>query len=424
MDRRKGRSGASKGNNAAPSSQHDKSLPSTSEHVDTVATFDPSETDAHLDDQYVFIEHGPSRASSPSVLSEWSIDDPANSSTGHEEDGGARTSDTSASEPHEEDATSSNNNGTFSHASSTQDEGLLPRIKLISASSHGQKARRLTRRCQIRLATMYDQVANTPEELFKPHTIPGCIPHTQRYVNIWRSHDMMLVTDGSCTFNGAADGQIESSGREPSAGASFIYRPSSSNEDTRRPTSLLFQMMDQVRHNNQSMSEESREEFSMPDITGKIGLHLETQGPNGDAQKHTSNRAKLRAVIAALDFRPWHEEGWKRVVLVTDLEYIAMGATKWISSWVKRRWRSAPSWTQQGKMRLGKKIANRDLWEELQSCIETLYENGTEVSFWLVPSSVSSPLLREAKAAAREAATLKPNTVVVEHYTKIIGINT
>lgn len=424
MDRRKVRSGALKVKAAATSTHHDKSLPLTSEHVDTVAAFDSFETDLHSDDQYVFVEHGPSRAVSPSVLSEWSIEDSANSSNGQEEEGGARTSDTSASEPHEEDATSRNNKGKRSHVSSTQADELLPSIVMIPALSRETKARRLTRQCHVRLATMYDQTADKPEELFKVHTISGCVPHTQRYVNVWKDRDMMLVTDGSCTFNGAVDGQNKPSGREPSAGASFIYKPSSSNAEMRVPPSLPFQVIDQARHDRQSMSEDIQGQLAMPGPTGKIGLHLETRGPDGDVQKHTSNRAKLRAVIAALDFRPWHGEGWKRVVVVTDLEYIAMGATKWISSWVKRRWRSAPSWTKEGKMRLGRKIANRDLWEELQNCIETLYENGTEVSFWLVPSSVNSPLLREAKAAAREAATLRPDTVVVEHYTKIIGINT
>ncbi|KAK4174570.1 putative ribonuclease H [Triangularia setosa] len=48
-------------------------------------------------------------------------------------------------------------------------------------------------------------------------------------------------------------------------------------------------------------------------------------GTAGDVVDHTSNRAKLRAVIAALQFRAWHEEGWRRVVILTDLEYIVKG---------------------------------------------------------------------------------------------------
>lgn len=425
MDRRKVRSGASKGKTAAPSSQHDKSLPLTvtGEHVVTMAALDSLETEALLDDQYVFVEYGPSRSGSPSVLSEWSIEDPATSSTGHEEEGGARTSDSSALESHEEEVNSRNNNCNGSHTFNTREGELLPIIMMNTASSSKSKARRLTRRCHVRLATMYDQAAKTPEELFKEQILCGCIPHIKRYVNIQRESDMMLVTDGSCIFNGAADGQNKPLGRKPSAGASFIFKPSSSNVNTPCPTILPFQTIDRARHESQFLSEGYQEQLPMPSLTGKIGFHLETQGPNGDIQKHTSNRAKLRAVIAALDFRLWYTEGWKRVVVVTDLEYIAMGATKWMSSWVKRRWRSAPSWTKQGKMRLGKKIANRDLWEELQSCIDTLYDNGTEVSFWLVPSSVNSPLLREAKAAAREAAMVKPDTVMVEHYTQIMGFN-
>lgn len=427
MNRRKVKSGASKVKPVAPSSYHDKSLPLSRQQVETLVSFDSLETDANSDDQYVFVEYDRSRSGSPSVLSEWSIEDPASSSTGHEEEEGTNGAPlTPAQEPHKEHTTSRNKKDTCSCTPSTQEDDLLPSIKMVPASFRETKARRLTRHCHIRLATIYDQVANTPEEIFQGRTIVGCTIRTQRYVSMRRDHDMMLVTDGSCTFNGTAavDGQKEFPGREPSAGASFIYKPSPNNADTRCPTTLPFQLIDQVRYGNHSMGDEHQEQVPMPALTGKIGLRLETQGPNGDVQKHTSNRAKLRAVIAALDFMPWHTEGWKRIVVVTDLEYIALGATKWISLWVKRRWRSAPSWTKEGKMRLGKKIANRDLWEELQSCIDTLYENGTEVSFWLVPSSVNSPLLREAKAAAREAAALKPNTVVVEQYTRIMGTNT
>lgn len=64
-------------------------------------------------------------------------------------------------------------------------------------------------------------------------------------------------------------------------------------------------------------------------------------------------------------------------------------------------------------MRLGKKIANRDLWEEIQSRIEQLHAHGTGVCFWLVPTTLDRPLLRETKAAAREAAMLRIDTVVV-----------
>jgi ribonuclease HI len=96
-------------------------------------------------------------------------------------------------------------------------------------------------------------------------------------------------------------------------------------------------------------------------------------------------------------------------VIVTDLEYVVLGATKWLPLWVRRRWRLAPRRAKnRGRLIPGKKLANRDIWEELQACVEELRANGTEVAFWLgAPRSLireDSNLLREAKSATREAA--------------------
>lgn len=51
----------------------------------------------------------------------------------------------------------------------------------------------------------------------------------------------------------------------------------------------------------------------------------------------TNNRAKMRAVIAALEFRAWADEGWRSIVIATDLEYVVRGATEWLPRWVQRR---------------------------------------------------------------------------------------
>jgi hypothetical protein len=43
-----------------------------------------------------------------------------------------------------------------------------------------------------------------------------------------------------------------------------------------------------------------------------VTLRLEDEGPSSTSKfTHTSNRAELRAVVAALQFRVWHSEGWK-----------------------------------------------------------------------------------------------------------------
>lgn len=299
----------------------------------------------------------------------------------------------------------------------------LSSIVMSPASSFQAKARRLTRRCQLRPATIFENMRMTPEEHFQVQYLEIGRPELPRYVNRWNDREIMLVTNGSCVSVGAnAKGQNKVSEGEPSAGASFIYKPCLGDAHQPAPITMPFQAIDKAQLLNQSASGAWQRCLKIHEPTGKIALHLEARGPCGDVQKHSSNRAKLRAVIAALDFRFWEAEDWERVVVVTDLEYVALGATKWISLWVKRRWRSAPTWNKEGKMRLGKKIANRDLWEELQSRIDYLHEYGTEVSFWLVPAASNSPIMREAKAAAREAAKVRDDTVIVEEYTKLCGV--
>ncbi|CAJ2505498.1 Uu.00g128920.m01.CDS01 [Anthostomella pinea] len=72
-----------------------------------------------------------------------------------------------------------------------------------------------------------------------------------------------------------------------------------------------------------------------------------------------------------------------------------------------------------------KKVANRDLWEELSGIIESLAAAGTEVSFWLIPPGGAvkqdSVLVRETKDAAREAATSHYDAVATE-FTRLCGI--
>ncbi|GIJ87411.1 hypothetical protein Asppvi_006317 [Aspergillus pseudoviridinutans] len=60
----------------------------------------------------------------------------------------------------------------------------------------------------------------------------------------------------------------------------------------------------------------------------------------GHLRPQTSNRAELRAVIVALQFRFWPGEGWTKIVIATDSEYVLEGATSWIKGWVQNEWRT------------------------------------------------------------------------------------
>lgn len=309
-------------------------------------------------------------------------------------------------------------------------------VKLIPRSSSDQEARRLTRNCYVQPAAIFQpsDPLMTPEVHFPLQTVTARTRYP-RFINRFNSREMLLVVDGSCVNNGAAAGknpaasEEEGKDSEPSAGASFIFKSNPSYILGTHATTMPFLAIDHQAGRGGggggggvTLGDRT---VPMPDITGKIGLRLELQGPRGDVARHTSNRAKLRAVIAALDFRPWYDEGWERIVVVTDLEYVALGATKWMPIWAKRRWKSGPKKMSGGRFRFGKKIANRDLWEELQSRVEMLRANGAEVAFWLVPpkslTGRKSELLKEAKNAAREAARSQPGAVV-EEYTKLCGL--
>ncbi|KAF7360061.1 RNase H domain protein [Mycena venus] len=104
---------------------------------------------------------------------------------------------------------------------------------------------------------------------------------------------------------------------------------------------------------------------------------------------HTSNRAELRAVVAALAFRAWSGEGWRRVVVVTDSEYVGKGATTWMRTWSRNGWRTSAD----------RPVANRDLWEALSVCLGDLAGQGCEVSFWMVPRHWNTLADAAAKAA-------------------------
>ncbi|KAI1174385.1 hypothetical protein F4777DRAFT_388732 [Nemania sp. FL0916] len=247
--------------------------------------------------------------------------------------------------------------------------------------------KRLTRRSQISIATVFTPMNpnETPEEHFPLQTVYTRTPHP-RFVNRYDSREILLVVDGSCANNGSTE--LQSTG-----GCSFTYKGAGESGFT-----VTFPFSDGGR-----------------DAGGTVGFPLEERGPDGEYYAASSNRAKLRAVIAGLQFREWQEEGWRRIVVATDLEYVVFGATRWLALWVKRRWRN----------RRAQHIANRDLWEELHGAIARLAGLGTEVSFWLVPSrgmiKQTSALVQDTKDVAREAARIHFDSAA-EEFSRLCGI--
>ncbi|OTA90468.1 hypothetical protein M434DRAFT_398002 [Hypoxylon sp. CO27-5] len=262
------------------------------------------------------------------------------------------------------------------------------RIALVAESQQSPRyRRRLTRRAPVRSATLFvpQDPDETPEHHFPLQTLSARSTQS-RFINRYDSREILIFIDGSCINNGSRD----PTAKPPAAGCSFTYKGGGSE--------TAFPFMDWS-HND----------------GGMVGFPLEKCGPGGESYNATSNRAKLRAVIAALEFRAWQEEGWRRIVVATDLEYVVDGATRYLPQWVRRRWRT----------RKFTPVANRDLWEELHGVIENLQRSGTLVSFWLLLrgsiAKTRSALVQETKDAAREAATMHTDATAAE-FTRLCGI--
>ncbi|KAK8215677.1 hypothetical protein IWZ01DRAFT_174909 [Phyllosticta capitalensis] len=129
-----------------------------------------------------------------------------------------------------------------------------------------------------------------------------------------------------------------------------------------------------------------------PGQAGTKSLALEREGPDGKTHKRTETRAELRAVLAALHYKDWHSEGWKRVVLITSCMYVADHATTSLPMWWERDWFN----------KNGHPIKNQDLWKELSRVICDFEKHGCEVCFWRVPEDKNVDACKAAKDAVAD----------------------
>jgi ribonuclease HI len=134
-----------------------------------------------------------------------------------------------------------------------------------------------------------------------------------------------------------------------------------------------------------------------------VSGRLEEQGPRADDCIQSSNRAELRAVIAALGFRHWPDEGFNTVVIATDSEYVVKGSTQWAKTWVKNDWKTK---NRNGHGRAS--VKNRDLWETLLEECTRAQRNGLVVKFWHIPREWNTLADEGAKMAAALASPTPP----------------
>ena len=94
-----------------------------------------------------------------------------------------------------------------------------------------------------------------------------------------------------------------------------------------------------------------------------------------DGHPQTSNRAELRAVLASLTLRFWAGEGFSRIVLACDSEYVVKVISEWIVKWRRNGWKTTT----------GSPVANQDLWKKLEEKLREMEKKGMLVQFWKIP---------------------------------------
>jgi ribonuclease HI len=220
-------------------------------------------------------------------------------------------------------------------------------LKVHPVFSHGH-ARRVVLRSQ-ETYSCHKVGLGSPARSPQGNSLPAR-PILVRYTHRDDASTVLIRTDGACLDNGQAN---------PKAGWAFWHGV---NDDG---TQLV------------------------------ASARLEAKGPFGAAAAQTSNRAELRAVIAALRFRHWPGEGFGTLVVATDSEYVVEGATKWAKTWMEKGWKTSA----------GADVKNKDLWQALLGEIERASDNGLAVQFWRIPREWNTVADAAAKSAAAQEAT-------------------
>ncbi|KAJ5951182.1 uncharacterized protein N7479_009595 [Penicillium vulpinum] len=187
---------------------------------------------------------------------------------------------------------------------------------------------------------------DTPQSLFPHCPKVTMTDRVHRYIRLnpnGRSveDEFLIYTDGSCKDNGRMNAR---------AGCSFVFNDSAS---------------------------------------GYARFALEYKGPTGQQHTLTVDRAQVRAVIAALQYRDWAADGCSRLIIASDSEYLVDGITKSIWEWLSWSWVTTA----------GEPVRNRDLWECLLGEVEMWEEKGIRVQFWRIPKEFNTKADRYANEA-------------------------
>ena len=108
---------------------------------------------------------------------------------------------------------------------------------------------------------------------------------------------------------------------------------------------------------------------------------------SGNEKNTTNNRMELMAPINALKNINSDEE----IIVYTDSQYVKLGITEWINSWVKNNWKTSKK----------EDVKNKDLWTELFNLNKAL-----NVKWIWIKAHAGNALNEEVDLLAKKAAGL------------------
>ena len=108
---------------------------------------------------------------------------------------------------------------------------------------------------------------------------------------------------------------------------------------------------------------------------------------SGNEKNTTNNRMELMAPINALKNIKSEEE----INIYTDSQYVKLGITEWINTWLKNNWQTSKK----------EQVKNKDLWLELYNLNKSL-----NVKWNWIKAHAGHPLNEEVDLLAKKAAEL------------------
>ena len=118
-----------------------------------------------------------------------------------------------------------------------------------------------------------------------------------------------------------------------------------------------------------------------------ININGDFKKISGKEKNTTNNRMELMAPINALKNIKSEEE----IIIYTDSQYVKLGITEWINTWLKNNWQNSKK----------EQVKNKDLWLELYNLNKSL-----NVKWNWIKAHTGNPLNEEVDLLAKKAAEL------------------